>query len=244
VSEFVREHLVTQWRLPPERVGLVYHGLPGEAQPRAAHAPAALRELPRTVPMLFTAGSIRPARGLEDILYAMPAILSAAPGAVLAIAGGLDAGATLYHHTRLLQLIDRLGLRAHVVWTGHLGAAEMAWCFQRAAAFVMTSRAEACPNTALEAMSHGSIIVSTDTQPMPEFFQSAAVYYRARRADSLAAAVIGILEMNDVRRGTLSGAAAERAGHFSWDRTADFTVLELTRAVHRSVSSSEPGEQG
>ena len=80
-----------------------------------------------------------------------------------------------------------------MVWAGQLTEPEMAWCFGHCEAFVMTSRAEACPNVALEAMSHGCRVVSTSQPPMPEFFGEAAAYYRGGDARDLARAVRGLL---------------------------------------------------
>ncbi len=55
----------------------------------------------------------------------------------------------------------------------------------------MTSRAEACPNTVLEAMAHGAVSISTDQQPMPEFYGESAAYYRATDAAQLASQIEG-----------------------------------------------------
>jgi glycosyltransferase involved in cell wall biosynthesis len=107
----------------------------------------------------------------------------------------------------------------------------MAWCFRHCEAFVMTSRAEACPNVALEAMSHGCRVVSTGQPPMPEFFGEAARYYRAGDAIDLARAVRALLgESPEDSRGRRETARTRAAG-FRWPDTADRTIGELTRAV-------------
>ena len=57
----------------------------------------------------------------------------------------------------------------------------------------MTSRVEACPNIALEAMSHGAFCLAADNPPLPEFFQGAALYYRPRSGEALAHAITAAL---------------------------------------------------
>jgi glycosyltransferase involved in cell wall biosynthesis len=106
----------------------------------------------------------------------------------------------------------------------------MAWAFEQCAAFVVTSRAEACPNLALEAMSHGAAIVSTLQDPMPEFFGDAAAYYTPRDPGDLAARLVATLADRAGARARGQVGMA-RAGTFTWRQTADQTIAELQRAV-------------
>ena len=91
----------------------------------------------------------------------------------------------------------------------------------------MTSRAEACPNTVLEAMSHGCVSVSTDQPPMPEFFGAAAIYYRAGDAGDLARQIGSLQPAGSSGQDALRHAARERAGTFAWSQTARRTIDEL-----------------
>jgi glycosyltransferase involved in cell wall biosynthesis len=211
VSKFVREFLLTRWGIPPERVGLVYHGVDpwppaGTVQNR----------------VLFTAGSIRPARGLEDVINALAEL---PPDVQLRIAGRVDAGAERYAK-QLHEIAESVGVARRITWMGQLSDPQMHTQLSTCAVFVMTSRAEACPNTALEAMSAGSVIVSVDHEPMPEFFGDAALYYRAPDAEALAARVVDLLE-GRVDRAALQARAHARAAQFSWDATCDLTIREL-----------------
>jgi glycosyltransferase involved in cell wall biosynthesis len=221
VSQHVRDFLVSRWKLDPEKIGVVYHGVDRVASPRRPAAAVGIE--PNT--FLFTAGSIRPARGLEDLLGAL-AILG--PGHTLLIAGEPDP-ITRGHAAKLKARAASLGAR--VVWLGRLDEQEMAWCFQNCTFFVMTSRAEACPNTVLEALTYGCVSISTDCPPMPEFFADAALYYRARDAKNLAARIAGMRAMTEEERATMRERAIARAGDFSWERTASQTVTELELAT-------------
>ena len=136
------------------------------------------------VEFLFTAGSIRPARGLEDLVEALPGLSGRSLPSTVVIAGRSDSGTSGYQKA-LTERARQLGVANRIVWAGSLGEAEMVWCFRHCAAFVMTSRVEACPNVVLEAMSQGCACVSADGPPMPEFFGDTAVYYRAGDAAGL-----------------------------------------------------------
>jgi glycosyltransferase involved in cell wall biosynthesis len=128
----------------------------------------------------------------------------------------------------MLQREAERDLAGQVEWPGHVSPQELARLHDRAAAFVMTTRAEACPNTALEAMRFGALCISTDCPPMPEFFRDGAVYYNAGSAAALAGRIDELLVRgsHDART-ALRAAARARAADFTWSATADNTVREL-----------------
>lgn len=229
VSNFVREFLIQRWRVPAARIGLVYHGVDRPLATNDTMRPGALsgRE---TAPFLFTAGSIRPARGLEDAIRALAILHRRDPTIGLVVAGRTVRGMEPY--ARWIQhLAHGLGVAGSLIWAGQLTAAEMAWCFDRSAAFVMNSRAEACPNTVLEALSHGCQVASTLQPPMPEFLGTAAVYYRPRDAADLAAQIEGLLRAPLGQRHARRDAARARAMQLTWAEAARRTIDYLQAAV-------------
>lgn len=224
VSRHVRQFIVDHWDIPEERIGTVYHGID------ATHAITRPESIPEGR-FLFTAGSIRPARGLEDVIVALKTL----PDDVrLVIAGSVDRGAEHYD-VKMRSLAEQHGVSSRIVWAGHLDAASVAWCFAHAAAFVMTSRAEACPNIVLEAMANRALSVSTDHPPMPEFFEDAALYYRERNADDLGAKLREALALTSDAREQLQEKSQTRASQFTWDATARATVEELKKAISRGA---------
>ncbi|MDQ6610839.1 MAG: glycosyltransferase family 4 protein [Gemmatimonadota bacterium] len=145
VSQFVRDFLLSAWTVDEERVGVVYHGV--DPATAASEVTTALQPL-STRPFLFVAGSLLPYRGIEDALRALSLLSKAQPALLLAIAGSGSAG----YAARLRKLAEELKVTSQVIWLGQLTTSEMAWAYQSCVAFLMTSRVEACPNTALEAM--------------------------------------------------------------------------------------------
>ncbi|MFZ5624071.1 MAG: glycosyltransferase [Gemmatimonadota bacterium] len=230
VSEFVRQHLVDRWCLPEDRVSVVYHGVdPADAMAGGTSAQA-------EEPFLFAAGSLLPYRGLEDAVDAL-ALLVEPPvdRLTLVIAGD---GSAAYRAAIARRAAER-GVSARVRWVGHLDAQGMARGFTEALAFLMTSRVEACPNTALEAMAHGSPCISTLAPPMPEFFGDAALFYGPGDAATLAAHVRRLATDAAMRR-ALGASGQERALGFTWDETVRRTVAELRRALGRNANGSHP----
>lgn len=228
ISKFVENILVHKLNTPPEKIGLVYLG--------ADEVNGSNYEKPRKVPntwagkFLFTAGSVRPARGLEDLFNVSKYINKVSDISGIVIAGAPSPRMQAYQH-HLKSWVLKHGLSDKICWAGHLSYKEMGWCYQNCYAFVMTTRVEACPNTALEALSHGCICISNNIPPMPEIFSEAAVYYNQEDPKSLSEAVSSILCLDNDKRRELSEKAKRRAGDFSWDICAERTVEELRKAV-------------
>ncbi len=231
VSDFVKDFLNEKWKIPAGKIDRVYHGIAPVGDPSRFVQPAALKDIDSR-PFIFTAGSIRTYRGLEDLLKAAADTRVRRHGVRLVIAGGVDWGSGFYKR-ELDRLAQTNGLLPELVYTGPLNESEMNWCYRHCRLFVMTSRIEACPNTALEAMAHGCRIVSTTNPPMPEFFRDAADYYKAGAAGELAQRMDEALGEATLQKKARAKRAVEIASEFTWKRTVDETLQSLERAVSR-----------
>ena len=241
VSNYVHDFLIDKWNIHPSKIGVVYHGIENPPVRSEVVKPKVFgRE--QTGRFLFTAGSIRPARGLEDLVRAMAIIVRHEVDLNLVIAGKPESG-TYGYRQRLEQLARKLGVASRVVWTGHLSALEMSWCLYHCEAFVMTSRTEACPNIALEAISHDCLSVVANNPPMPEFFGDAACYYKPENAQDLAEALGNVFRWDQKRCREANEWAKTQASKLSWNVCADKTVGELAKAAGNS-KLNEPNWDG
>ncbi|MBC8089225.1 MAG: glycosyltransferase [Phycisphaerae bacterium] len=228
VSAFVRDFLVNEWKVEPQKVGVVYHGID-----EVTVVPAPSAKLNVRAPFLFAAGSLLAYRGLEDAITALSR--TSVPGLTLVIAG--EGSAT--YRERMQQLATSLGVGDRLLWLGHLAEDDMSWAYSNCLAFVMTSRVEACPNTALEAMACGAVCISTRSLPMPEFFRQSALYYDAGDAEQLAAQIGKASSLDADARFALQRTAKSRSMDFSWQRTANATVEQLAHAISQSTLVAE-----
>ncbi|HEU4888112.1 MAG TPA: glycosyltransferase [Thermoanaerobaculia bacterium] len=230
VSHHVRNWLHAHWDVPADKIGVINPGV-DDPLPMNLTVPAALEPFAGTR-FLFTAGSIRPARGLEDVIRALAKV----PEDVrLVIAGTVDRGAEPYRE-KMGRLARECGVESRILWAGHLDRTGMSWCFRNAAFFVMTSRAEACPNIVLEAMAEAAPTVSTDHQPMPELLGDAALYYRERDAVHLAERLNEALAAPAGSWTAMGQRARARTSAYNWANTARETVAELQLAIDRCAS--------
>ena len=233
VSNYVKEFLESAWRIPPEKIGVVYHGVNPSLAPEAMKIPAGVPPEWRGE-FLFTAGSMHPYRALEDALQALAVLASRGVRPPLVVAGGADR-TQLPYFQRMRSLAGKLGVDSQIAWTGHLDEAEMSWCYANCRLFLMTSRVEACPNIALEAMSYGVLALAADNPPLPEIFQEAAVYYRPRHGEALAQVIGANLEAAREADGIMRRQAKKRAGDFTWEKTVELTLHELELAISHAI---------
>ena len=225
ISHFVKDFLVKTWHINPGKIGMVYYGANERYTSFEGARPSAIPSNWQDG-FLFTAGSIRPARGLEDLIRAL-AELAAAGIRLPLLIGGVADPSSLSYEGRMRELTVNLGIQNQVVWTGYLTQREMAWCYSRASLFIMTSRVEAFGLIALEAMSHGQGFIAADNPCLPEIFRDSARYYVPGDSRSLAEAITAYqASSTEVQRDQRLRARAY-AAKFTWDRTAEETVKEL-----------------
>ncbi|MEP6835790.1 MAG: glycosyltransferase [Gemmatimonas sp.] len=220
VSNYVQNYLVQQWAVPARSVGVVYHGV-DVATP--IHSPSSHASLP-VGPFLFTAGSLYTYRGLEDAIRALS--LTKTP-VKLVIAGEGSAG----YRAQMVALTQSLGVSNRVLWLGQVDATLMTVAYQQCVAFLMTSRVEACPNIALEAMASGARCISTSCAPMPEFFAQQALYYSADDFVALAGHIDTVINTPLENAAQYRLDVQQRAGTFTWEHTLRGVVRELNATL-------------
>ena len=226
LSNYVKQFLVDNLKIPENKISVVYHGIQHDKSFNCVK--------PLVVPdswkdnFLFTAGSIRPARGLEDILYALKH-LDAEKFDINLLIAGATAPNMLPYLKSLKAKIAEFGLQRKIIWSGSLNHEQMSWCYKNCQLFVMTSRVEALAMIACEAISRGRICITADSSVLPEVFNNAAVYYPANNSRLLAKTIQTTLAWSDHQRNEMYGLMRKRTSEFpSWDETADKTVNELS----------------
>ena len=229
ISKYVSDFLVTKWKIPKDRVSLVYHGIDVKE--------AEDGRKPNIIPdswndkFIFSAGSICPARGLRDIIQAMKELSKQGGEPVRLVIAGETGQRMARYHKKLKDLAKKNNLLDKIFWAGQFSEKEMAWCYKNCTVFVMTSRVESFGIIAGEAMAHGCICISADNPCLPEIFNNAAIYYPPKDARSLARAIEYVLALDDNQRKIMSEKARRQAARFSWDFCAEKTVAELAKVV-------------
>ena len=234
LSKFVSDFLVTCWRIPNEKIGIVHHGID------AVNNEGGKR--PHIIPedwngqFFFTAGSIRPARGLEDLLRAMKHLSLQGKKTVRLVIAGESGHRMVGYQKKLQDWAQENNLLDRICWAGSLNENEMAWCYQNCSAFVMTSRVESFGMIGGEAMSHGCVCISANNPCLTELFGDAAIFYPQKDGKALAEAIQTVLTWDDNQQKVMCEKARRQAAKFSWDICAEKTVAVLAKVVESRQS--------
>jgi glycosyltransferase involved in cell wall biosynthesis len=146
------------------------------------------------------------------------------------IAGGARLEMVAYLQ-RLQDIVEANGLSSNLCFLGEVTEDVMSWCYSHCAIFLMTSRIEACPNTALEAMAHGCLCIAANNPPLPEIFGDAVIYYHPNDEGSLLGVIQQVLNWDQKERKERSERMRLRAAQFNWDTTVDKTIAALRKAI-------------
>jgi glycosyltransferase involved in cell wall biosynthesis len=143
-SRFLKK-IVTGWRIPEERIQVIYNALPSDAEKSFA--------LPRSeARTLITVCRLVPWKGVDQIIELLPEL----PSVRLVIAGD----GPLRSH--LEEIAARLGVEARVVFLGQISQAEVTTSLRKSDAFILNSSYEGLPHVVLEAMAAGVPVVATN----------------------------------------------------------------------------------
>ena len=108
--------------------------------------------------------------------------------------------------------------------------------YSQATAFLYPSLRESFGLPILEAMACGTPVLTSTTAAMPEVAGAAALRVDPRDRDALAKGIRTLDEQPSLRR-TLADRGRDRAGAFSWSRTAE-ELLPLYDEVARTAPAA------
>lgn len=145
-------------------------------------------------------------------------------------------GARDYGHEAIAAKIGELGIEDDVVFLGWLPFEDIPVIYSAADLFVFPSLHEGFGIPVLEAMASGVPVVCSGIEPLDEVAGDAAYFVDPLSVESIAKGMQKVLEDRGTRE-RLVMAGLERAGHFSWERTALQTVGAISERL-------EGGERG
>ena len=142
----------------------------------------------RDAPLIGIIARLDPVKGHDTMLRAMPGVLAQVPGAVLMIAGDGP------ERTNLDKRIHEMGLRDHVVFTGHIRNPYAA--IRAINLAVLPSLRDGLPYSLLEAMAMGRPVVASAVGGLAQTIQDRrnGLLVPPRNAQALAHAVNAVLK--------------------------------------------------
>jgi len=209
VSDATRADLVSVYRLSPERISVVNHGVDPEffALDRS-----------RTEPFVLCVSTLHPHKNLDRLVRAHA---RAKRDWCLTIVGMRG-----FFAKQLEQLIADLGVADSVRLTGWIPRDELLQLYAQSRAFVFPSTFEGFGMPVAEALAAGIPVTCSDIPALREVAGDAALFFDPLNEESIAGALDRIFS-DEQLRATLTDAGSERARLFSWRRAAFETLIAV-----------------
>lgn len=205
VSEGARKHYLAVSGDSPDKVITLYNGIDLSSFPQLDTAQrSALREslgIPVHVPLMVTVAVLRPQKGIQFMLEALPTILEAVPDAYYMVVGDGD------HRQALQEAARKSGIGERVIFTGF--RQDVASLLSVSDFFVLPTLDEALPTVLAEAMATSLPLIVSDVGGVPEMVDDGVNGLLLPPGDpkSLAAACIRLIQ---------DDADARRMGEAGW----------------------------
>jgi glycosyltransferase involved in cell wall biosynthesis len=213
VSEATRSDLLRFYRIPKERVAVIHHGV----------EPAfALLDRSHLESYLLCVSTLHPHKNLSRLIQAY--------GQKKRDFRLILAGMRGFHAEPVERQIQEMGLQDSVQITGWLPRDELYALYARALAFVYPSTFEGFGMPVLEALAAGIPTACADIPPLREVAGDAALFFDPLNEDEIASAIESITNDAPLRE-RLAQAGPQRAGGFSWQRSAAQTLAVLLHDV-------------
>jgi glycosyltransferase involved in cell wall biosynthesis len=223
VSKFTKTEIEKLFGIPSSRIEVVYNAI----DPRFLHGHASdadrqflTQRYQITYPFLLYAGRISPHKNLVRIIEAFSALKAELdkegkfPDLKLIIIGD-----ELSKHPDLRRTVIRGGVQNDVRFLGFVPIEVLRIFYDAAKIFVFPSLYEGFGLPPLEAMAHGTPVLTSNTSSVPEVVGNAAVLVNAENVFEIMRAMLRVL-LDKPLRERLKQRGYEQVKKFSWDESA------------------------
>jgi glycosyltransferase involved in cell wall biosynthesis len=167
---------------------------------------------------LLFVGNVKPHKNLRNLVIAFSKLQQPQFADLkLVIVGKKDGFIT--GDKSLLDLINQLGLRDRIIFTGFVENEHLPVMYHLATAFVFPSLYEGFGLPPLEAMAAGCPTLVSNTASMPEVCQDASYYFDGNNPDEIAAGIKTVLQ-DEMLRQTMVAKGFKLVKRYTWEASA------------------------
>ncbi len=229
VSEAVKNLVAERFKVPRERLAVVYNAVGDHFRPmepevarRALAQHYGIRD-----PYVLYVGKLQACKNIVRILEAFQRFRhEVCPEMKLVLVGKRT-----WTSSEINEALDRLKLRPHVIELGYVNHEDLPVVYSGASMFVFPSLSEGFGMPVLEALACGVPVVTSHVEGLPEVTGDAAVHVDPYSVDEIGSAMQRVLA-DDGLRASLRARGLERAKSFTWYRAATETLAAYDRLAH------------
>lgn len=242
VSNFTRVEIEKLFGIPEDRIEVIYNAI--DERFLHGHASAADRQVIAqryqvTYPFLLYAGRISPHKNVGRMIEAFSALKTelekdgAFPDLKLIIIGDDLSG-----NPELRRTVVRSGVQNDVRFLGFVPIDVLRIFYDQAKIFVFPSLYEGFGLPPLEAMAHGTPVVTSNVSSLPEVVGDAAVLVHPENVFELMRALHRVL-MDQAMRERMKERSYRQVTKFSWEKSVQ-RIMEVYREVALTKGTNLP----
>jgi len=233
ISQATADDLTRFYRIPPERIAVVPHGVDEQFYPRSPEECARVRHrYGLHKPFLLHVGTLQPRKNLVRLLHAFALLAQEDQDLELVLAGKRG-----WLASTIDAALAASPVRHRIRLLGHVAESDLPALYSAAEVFVFPSLYEGFGLPVLEAFACGTPVVASRRGALAEVAGPAVTCDPSSVADIARAIRIA---RDPTRRSALVAAGREHARRFSWIRSAQMTLDVLAQALgaHRADTLS------
>ena len=220
VSEATRADLVHYYRLSPDKIRVVPHGVE-----EGFFDIGRRREEVKPEPYLLAVSTLHPHKNLDRLVRAFARFRTSEPRFRLVIAGMRG-----FFAAELDRRIAELGLADSVQLPGWVSRERLDELYLRAWAYINPTMFEGFGMPVLEALAAGVPVACSSIEPVRSVAGDAALLFDPTSDETVLDALVRIVSDGELRA-RLSAAGPRRAALFSWRKAAEETLAALREAA-------------
>lgn len=233
VSQSSRQDLIDLYRIPEDKIKVIYSGVGEEFQMQNAKSENQndnlkfknIKEkyhLPDKFILFF--GTIEPRKNISGLIKAFELLKEKNKDSdiYLVIAGGKG-----WLYEDIFKTAQNSRYNSHIIFTGFIEPQDKVYLYNLAELFVYPSFFEGFGFPPLEAMACGVPTITSNTSSLPEIVGDAALMVDPYNVEELAWAISEVLFDEQLKK-ELAQRGLARAKNFSWDKCAKETLEFLT----------------
>jgi glycosyltransferase involved in cell wall biosynthesis len=234
VSHSTRREVARTFQISESRISVVYNAVEEKflSDPLPPDADRILERHAVTGPYVLYAGAIKPHKNLPRLFeaFAVAKAELAAENSAFAQLKLLVIGEAPTRHAELRGAVVRARVREDVRFLGFVPQPVLRVFYARALAFLFPSLYEGFGLPPLEAMAHGTPVLTSNVSSLPEVFRDAALLVNPENVFDIARGIRQILTDNALRE-TLRQCGYARARSLSWQQAAERVREAYERVV-------------
>lgn len=176
-------------------------------------------------PYLFYIGNAYPHKNLKRLVAAFNIMIQENQKIQLVLVGKMD-----YFYNNLKKFVQDLRIDQRVIFTGYVSDKELSWLYSNALLYVFPSLEEGFGLPGLEAMAKNLPVVCSNKAPLPEIYESAAVYFNPDNIKDMAEVILKVVNDDSLKQ-ELKKQGREQIKKYSWEKCARETLNVYNKVI-------------